>query len=287
MQKKIAAINDLSGIGKCSLTVAIPIISALGVQCCPLPTAIPSSQTGYPHFTFLDFTSEMKNYTDTWKKLNLSFDTIYSGFLGSIEQIDLVIEFISKNPNAFIVVDPVMGDEGQIYSVFSEKIIHEIKELVKLADLTTPNITEACLLTGRSGEYDTITRKDVENIAKQISDMGPSKVVITGIHENNHKTITNFVYDRDTNKSTFISKDYLKSSYSGTGDIFASIVSGMITGGFDFEFAVNTAVDFVTNAIEYTSNFDISRNDGVMFEYYLKDLTRLGAEVFEREKMVK
>ena len=120
MQKKIAAINDLSGIGKCSLTVAIPIISALGVQCCPLPTAILSSQTGYPHFTFLDFTSEMKNYTDTWKKLNLSFDTIYSGFLGSIEQIDLVIEFISKNPDAFIVVDTVMGDEGQIYSVFSE-----------------------------------------------------------------------------------------------------------------------------------------------------------------------
>ena len=219
MQKKIAAINDLSGIGKCSLTVAIPIISALGVQCCPLPTAILSSQTGYPHFTFLDFTSEMKNYTDTWKKLNLSFDTIYSGFLGSIEQIDLVIEFISKNPNAFIVVDPVMGDEGQIYSVFSEKIIHEIKELVKLADLTTPNITEACLLTGRSNEYDNLSRADIEDIAKQISDMGPSKVVITGIHEDNKKTITNFVYDKDKNKKTFISKDYLKSSYSGTGDI--------------------------------------------------------------------
>lgn len=282
MQKKIAAINDLSGIGKCSLTVAIPIISSLGVQCCPLPTAILSSQTGYPHFTFLDFTSEMKNYTDTWKKLNLSFDTIYSGFLGSLEQIELVREFISHNPESFIVVDPVMGDEGQIYSVFSEKIIERIKELVKLSDLTTPNITEACLLTGRHSEYHTINRKDVEDIAMEISNIGPSKVVITGIHEDNNKIITNFIYDKSTGKKAFISKDYLKSSYSGTGDIFASIVSAMLTGGFEFEFAVETAIDFVSKAIEHTSKFDISRNDGVMFEYFLSDLTILGKKAFEK-----
>ncbi|WP_300282423.1 pyridoxamine kinase [Peptacetobacter sp.] len=283
MQKKIAAINDLSGVGKCSLSVAIPIISSLGVQCCPLPTAILSSQTGYPHFTFLDFTSEMKNYTNTWKKLNLSFDTIYSGFLGSIEQIELVKNFISENKESFIVVDPVMGDEGQIYPVFSDKIIEEIKDLIKLSDLTTPNITEACLLTNRHKDYHNLNRDDIEDIAKQISNMGPSKVVITGIHEDNNKIITNFVYDKVTGEKSFISKKYLKSSYSGTGDIFASIVSAMLTGGFEFIFSVNTAIDFVSKSIEHTSKFDISRNDGVMFEYFLKDLTVLGNKVFEKE----
>lgn len=274
MQKKIAAINDLSGIGKCSLTVAIPILSALKIQCCPFPTAILSSQTGYPEFTFLDFTSEMPKYSDTWKKLNQKFDAIYSGFLGSHEQIDIVIDFIEKNSPSLVIVDPVMGDDGKIYPVFSDEIIREIRELVKHSNITTPNITEACLLTQRDYRKHDFSRDELKEIAKDISGMGPEYVVITGIHEPGKK-ITNLAYDRKNDICTFITKDYMKCSYSGTGDIFASVLSGLMTIGHDFIFSVKTAVDFVSESISYTSKFDIDRNDGVMFELFLDRLTSI------------
>ena len=128
MIKKVAAINDMSGIGKCSLTVAIPILSALKTQCCPYPTAILSSQTGYPKFTYLDLTHQMEEYGKTWEELNVSFDTIYSGFLGSIDQIDMVCEFIENNKNAYIIVDPVMGDGGDYYQTFDDNICAKIKD---------------------------------------------------------------------------------------------------------------------------------------------------------------
>ena len=130
MLKKVAAINDMSGIGKCSLSVALPILSALKTQCCPYPTAILSSQTGYPKFTYLDFTSHMKEYGETWKKLNVGLDTIYSGFLGSIDQIDIVSDFINQNKNAYVIVDPVMGDGGNYYQTFNDEICNKIKDLV-------------------------------------------------------------------------------------------------------------------------------------------------------------
>ena len=278
MQKKIAAINDMSGIGKCSLTAAIPIISALKVQCCPLPTAVLSSQTGYPEYTFLDLTPEMENYTNTWKKLNVEFDTIYSGFLGSLDQIDLVINFIKNNPNSKVVVDPVMADNGVIYPIFSNNIITRIKELVKFANITTPNITEACLLTGRDFHMRDIPRDELKNIARDVSEIGPDYVVITGIHEEdkiNKKQITNLAYDRKKDEFTFISKNYMKCSYSGTGDIFTSVLSGLMTSEHDFIFAVETAVEFVSKSIEYTSKFDIDPNDGVMFEMFLNMLTSI------------
>ena len=145
--KKVAAINDLSGIGKCSLTVAIPILSALKVQCCPFPTAILSSQTGFSQYTFLDLTDEMEKYSSVWKNLGLEIDTIFSGFLGSIHQIDIVSNFIKENPNSMVIVDPVLGDDGVLYPIFDKNTCEKMKDLVKLSDLITPNLTEACLLT--------------------------------------------------------------------------------------------------------------------------------------------
>ena len=231
MQKKVAAINDLSGIGKCSLSVAIPILSALKVQCCPFPTAILSSQTGYPEFTFLDFTDEMVKYSNVWKNLKVNFDSIYSGFLGSKHQIEIVANFINDYPNAFIVVDPVMGDNGVMYPIFTEEMRQEIKELVKHSDLTTPNLTEACFLTGN--DY------------------------------------------RDNDHVFFTSVKYNNCSYSGTGDIFTSILCGMLVNKHDLGVAVNTATDFIYKTINYTSQFDTDRNDGVMFENFLSDLTNI------------
>lgn len=272
MLKKVAAINDLSGIGKCSLTAAIPILSALKVQCCPFPTAILSSQTGFSEYTFLDLTKEMKKYSDTWKKLNLELDTIYSGFLGSIEQIDIVINFIKENPKSFVIVDPVLGDNGFLYPIFNEDTCKKMKNLVKHSNLITPNITEACLLLNKKLKKD-FSENEIVNIAKDLSDLGPEKVIITGITKDN--MIYNLSYDKINNKSFTYGLEYNKCSYSGTGDIFVSIICALVTRNYDLDFAVKTASDFIYKCVSYTSKYENDRNQGVMFEMFLNDLTSI------------
>ena len=272
MIKKVAAINDMSGIGKCSLTVAIPILSALKTQCCPYPTAILSSQTGYPKFTYLDLTSQMKEYGETWKELNVNFDTIYSGFLGSIDQIDIVCDFIKNNKGAYIIVDPVMGDGGNYNETIGDDICNKIKDLVKISNLVTPNLTEACLLT--NNKYHTnYTLEEALSLAKQISNLGPNKVIITGIIIDDN--IVNLSYDKEKNESFSYSLKYNDKSYSGTGDIFTSIISGLITNGCDLKDSIKIASDFIFKCINYTSKYDIDPNDGVFFEVFLNDLTSL------------
>ena len=272
MLKKVAAINDLSGIGKCSLTVAIPILSALKVQCCPFPTAILSSQTGFNEYTFLDLTEEMKKYSNTWKNLNLEIDTIYSGFLGSIDQIDIVSNFIKENPQSFVIVDPVLGDDGLLYPIFNEKTCSRMKDLVMHSNLITPNITEACLLLNKEFKND-FSEDEIINIAKDLSNLGPEKVIITGIIRN--EMIYNLSYDKNTDKSFTYGLEYNKCSYSGTGDIFVSIICGLITNNYDLDFAVKTASDFIYKCISYTSKYENDRNQGVMFEMFLNDLTSI------------
>ncbi|MGL5348032.1 MAG: pyridoxamine kinase [Peptostreptococcaceae bacterium] len=274
--KKVAAINDLSGIGRCSLTVSIPILSALKVQCCPFPTAILSSQTGYPEFTFLDLTNEMDKYSKVWKNLNVEFDCIYSGFLGSENQIDIVSNFIENNKNSLVVVDPVMGDNGVMYPIFSNEMRNKIKNLVKLSNLTTPNLTEACFLTNRDYSKKDYTRSELIQIAKEICMLGPNKVVITGIIEDNN--IINLGYDKEIDEFFFIGIGYNNRSYSGTGDIFTSIVCGMLANNHDFNFSINTATKFIHKTVEYTSTFDTDRNDGVMFEQFLSYLTSINSK---------
>ena len=271
--KKIAAINDLSGIGRCSLSVALPIISSLKVQCCPFPTSILSSQTGYPKFTFLDLTDEMTSYYKVWKDLNINFDCIYSGFLGSVNQIDIVYEFINENPNAFVVVDPIMGDNGELYPIFNKEYHIKMKELVKISNLTTPNLTEACFLTKRDLSKKNFTRNEIIEIAKDLSNLGPNKVIITGILEDNN--ISNLAYDKETDEIFFTSIKYNNCSYSGTGDIFTSILSAMICRGFDLKYCVETATNFIYKVVEYSSQFNSDRNDGIKFEQFLGDLTKI------------
>lgn len=271
--KKIVAIHDLSGIGRCSLTVAIPILSALKVQCCPFPTAILSSQTGYPEYTFLDLTNEMNKQSKVWENLKVNFDCIYSGFLGSESQVEIVSNFIKENKNAFIVVDPVMGDDGVMYPIFSEEMRIKIKNLVKIANLTTPNLTEACFLTNRDYTKKDYTKDELIQIAKDISNLGPNKVVITGIICNDN--ILNLSYDKDLNEFFFNSIKYNNKSYSGTGDIFTSILCGMLNNNYDLKSSVHTASNFIYKTIKYTSKFNTDRNDGVMFEMFLNDLTSL------------
>ena len=149
MQKKIAVINDISGFGRCSISVSLPIISYLGVQCCPVPTSIFSNHTGFPHFFFDDYTDRMPEYVDHWKRLGLAFDGIATGFLGSARQIQIVKEFIREfgRKKTQIIIDPVMGDNGKLYSTYSEEMCREMKKLIAHADIITPNLTECCKLT--------------------------------------------------------------------------------------------------------------------------------------------
>ena len=270
--KKVAAINDLSGIGKCSLSVAIPILSSLKVQCCPFPTAILSSQTGFNEYTFLDLTNEMDEYCSVWKNLGLNIDTICSGFLGSIHQIDIVSNFIKQNPSAMVVIDPVLGDNGKLYPVFNMDTCNKMKDLIKLSDLITPNLTEACLLIGKKYK-DNFSKEELIHIAKSLCNLGPDKVIITGIIIDDK--IYNLAYDKSNESLYFYGLKYDKCSYSGTGDIFVSIITGLLTNNYDLNFAVKTASDFIYKAVSYTVQYEKDRNQGVMFEMFLNDLTSI------------
>ena len=274
MQKKIACINDISGIGKCSLTVALPLISALKCQCCPLPTSVLSSQTGYPKYTFVDLTSSIQDYIDTWRELGQKFDTIYSGFLGSIEQINLVENIIKTNTQALVVVDPVLGDHGSLFPIFDDSYVMEMKKLVSMADLITPNITEANLLLGLNPNQFGYNDSDLKNICRDLSKLGPGLVIITGFLIDGY--IYNISYDAHTDTMVKFGKPYNKMSFSGTGDIFTSIVAALITRDFDIGDTCQIATDFIFDAVKYTSSLDgIERNNGIMFEQFLGKLCQL------------
>ena len=181
-QKKIAVVNDFSGFGRCSIAVALPIISVMKIQCCPVPTSIFSNHTGFDSFFFEDYTPKMEPYLAEWRKLGLHFDGICTGFLGSEEQISLVKKFLEEfgRPDTVVLIDPVMGDYGKPYPTYNMKMCREMKKLVQYADILTPNLTEACILT------DTAYREkwrmaEIEKMAQELSDMGPEKIVITGI----------------------------------------------------------------------------------------------------------
>lgn len=270
MIKKVAAIHDLSGVGRCSLSVALPILSALKVQCCPFPTAILSSQTGYPNYSYLDLTNEMNAYKNVWQELNIEFDCIYSGFLGSVDQIDIVSNFIDNNKSALIVVDPVMGDDGEMYPVFNNNICAKIRNLVKKSDIVTPNITEALILVDEDYTKSNLSKSQLIDLAKKVSDLGPNKVIITGIISDNN--IHNLAFDKNTNEVYFTSSKFNNVSYSGTGDIFTSIITGMLLNEYSLEYSIKKANEFIHNTVSYTSKFNNDRNDGVMFELFLNQL---------------
>lgn len=271
MVKKVAAIHDLSGIGRCSLTVALPILSALKVQCCPFPTAILSSQTNFPKYSFLDLTNEMNNYKNIWTDLDISFDCIYSGFLGSKDQIDIVLSFIGENKNSLVIVDPVMGDDGDLYPIFDIDMCKKIKSLVQKSDIVTPNLTEALILIEEDFKNIELKKSNLIHIAKQVSDLGPSKVVITGIKIEDR--IYNLSFDKLLDEIYFTSSPFNNISYSGTGDIFTSILTGMLLNGHSLKNSVIKATNFISKVILYTSNFNTDKNDGVMFEMFLSELT--------------
>lgn len=269
-QKKIAVINDFSGFGRCSIAVALPIISAMKIQCCPLPTAIFSNHTGYPDFYVADFTEHMIEYASQWKKLNLHFDGIATGFLGSEKQIEIVSEFINMfgTDETVIIVDPVMGDYGRLYPTYSEKLAGRMKELVHNADILTPNLTEACILTGSTYRQD-VDEKDMEKMCDQLCQSGPDKIVISGLDYGN--SLGNFIYQKGK-ESKLMLFPKIGEFRSGTGDVFSSIIAADAVNGVNFEQSVEKASGFIIKALKYTNALGIPKTDGICIEEYLSEL---------------
>lgn len=269
-QKKIAVINDFSGFGRCSLAVALPIISHMRIQCCPLPTSIFSNHTGFPSFYYEDFTPYMENYINEWKKLDLSFSAICTGFLGSADQIRIVNNFINqfKTDDTLIVIDPVMGDYGNPYPTYTPDMCSRMKELVHHADILTPNLTEACILLDEP--YDPHMKlAKVKELAKALSDQGPKNVVITGIIQGSF--ISNLCYEKGK-EFAIIKTQKVGTQRSGTGDIFSSIIAADAVNGVPFDVSVKKASAFIKKCILKSIELDIPLTDGVCFEEVIHTL---------------
>ena len=270
LQKKIAVINDFSGFGRCSIAVALPIISAMRIQCCPLPTSIFSNHTGFESFFFEDYTSRMQPYIEEWKKLGLQFSGISTGFLGSKEQIQIVLQFFKDfgTEDNVIVVDPVMGDYGKTYSTYTPEMCEEMKKLVFYADILTPNLTEACILTD-TPYHEKWSMKEVGALAEKLSGMGPEKVVITGIIQG--EFIANYCYEKDQ-PGKIRRTHKVGTQRSGTGDIFAAIIAADAVNGVPFQDSVRKASLFIKKCIEKSIEMDLPLTDGVCFEEVLHKL---------------
>lgn len=270
-QKKIAAINDLSGYGRCALTVAIPVISHMKLQCCPVPTSILSNHTGYKEYFFDDYSDRLPSYINMWKKLNLKFDGIISGFLGSKEQISIVEEFILQfsTDSTKVVVDPVMGDHGKIAGTYTEEMCMEMRRLVSLADIITPNLTEACRLTDTPYRESGWKKKELFSMAKRLNDMGPDRIVITGIPQG--QFIANYVYE-EGEATKLIKTHKVGDERCGTGDLFAAIIASDAVNEVSFQQSVKKASAFVRKSMIKSIEMGIDRKNGVCFEEILHTL---------------
>ena len=270
-QKRIALVNDVTGFGRCSVAGELPLISALKVQACPLPTAILSCHTGFPTHFIDDYTSRMRPYMEDWQKNGVQFDGICTGFLGSAEQIAIVADFIRmfKQPGTRVMVDPVMGDYGKLYSSYTQEMCDGMKRLLALADIVTPNLTEACRLLDRPyPESGRVAQEELEYMAAELAERGPSQVVITGLSEGDE--IENFIYE--AGRGTLLREIKIGGDRSGSGDAFAAIVAASLVRGASLTDAVKKAADFISKCLAYAVALDLPWNYGLPFEEYLTEL---------------
>lgn len=272
-QKKIAVINDLSGYGRCSLTVAIPVLSAMGIQCCPVPTAILSNHTEFPVYFFDDYTDKMRAYAGKWQELGLTFDGISTGFLGSAKQIAIVTDLVEmfRREATKVFVDPVMGDHGILYATCTKEMCEEIKKLVVLADVVTPNVTEACILTNTPYKENGWTRKELLNMAMMLRLMGAKSVVITGVREGDF--YTNVVLDQGAKEAEFVKVKSGGGQRPGTGDVFSSVLAGAVLNGKSLKASARQASRFVKECIIKSDELEIPHANGVCFEEILGKLS--------------
>lgn len=271
--KRIVTIQDISCLGKCSLTVALPIISAMGIETSIIPTAVLSTHTLWDNYMCEDLTDKIPLVAKHWKNEGFSFDAIYTGYLGSIEQIDIICSFIDefKTDENFVFVDPAMADNGELYKNFDEEFANKMRVLCGKADIIVPNLTEACMLT------DTEYKKEYDNeyiteVLKKLTELGSSKAIITGAHYDGKYGIMS--YDSTSNEYSFYAHKKIDRIFYGTGDVFSSASVGALAKGCSLAKSVEIAGEFVYESIKFTMNDKDARFYGVNFEQALPLLAK-------------
>lgn len=263
---RVAAIHDLSGFGRCSLTVVLPLLSVMGVQAVPIPTAVLSTHTGgFQNIVYRDLSDYILPTLDQYKKEKLNFECIYTGFLGSERQIDDCIRFMESYPDAVVFVDPVMGDHGKRYKTYTPQMCERMRELVRRADVITPNPTEMSLLLNEPYDPRPLTHQQFKTKLLKLSDLGPSTVIVTGV-ELADMTINNIGYDKEHNTFWRVQCSYVPVSYPGTGDVFASIVVASMLKGDSLPIAMERATRFLELAIKTTFSYSTDPRYGILLE---------------------
>ena len=264
--KRLVTIQDISCVGKCSLTVALPIISAIGIETAVIPTAVLSTHTAFKNFTFRDLTSDILKISNHWKEEHINFDAIYTGYLGSMEQIEILKTFFKefKNKNNFIFVDPVMGDNGKLYTGFNQEFAMQMKELCKIADIIVPNLTEASYMLEK--EYkENYSLEEIKEILIELTNLGPENAILTGISFKDNE-LGVMGYNKKTKMYYSYFKEKIPVKYHGTGDVFASTLVGALTIDNSLEESIKIAVDYVWETINDTYIEKKENAYGVNFE---------------------
>lgn len=267
-QKRVAAIHDISCVGRCSLTVALPIISAAGFDTSVLPTAVLSTHTGgFENFTYRDLTADIRPISDHWQSLDLEFDALYSGFLGSYDQIDLVATLFDtfKSEHTLIIVDPVMADNGELYSVYTKDMAKGMTRLCSKADIIVPNLTEAAFLLDEPYVGNDYDQNYVENLLISLSQLGSKKVVLTGISFDDTK-LGAATFDTETNSFDYAFNERVADFFHGTGDIFGSTLLAGLLNDFNLKESTQIAVDYTRECIIKTVELNQEKRYGVCFE---------------------
>lgn len=272
---RVAAIHDLSGFGRSSLAVVIPILSTMGVQVCSLPTAVLSTHTGgFEGYSFVDLTASMEKFIKHWMSLKIEFDCIYSGFLGSPKQIDIIADFIDdfSFSNPLVVIDPVMGDNGKLYDTMDDEMVVKMRELIKKADIITPNFTEAAYLLGEECGAN-ISQEKTKDWLVRLSDMGPKVVIITSVPDSAMSKNTSVIaYNKEDSRFWKVSCVYIPAHYPGTGDAFTSVIVGSLLQGDSLPIALDRGVQFITSAIRASYGEKYPEREGVLLERVLGNL---------------
>ncbi|MEA1940534.1 MAG: pyridoxamine kinase [Candidatus Caldatribacteriota bacterium] len=273
--KRVAAVHDLSGFGRISLAAVIPILSTMGLQVCSLPTAILSTPTGgFKDYKFIDLTKHMDGYINHWKKLSLKFEGIYTGFLGSSHQIDIISKFIKEfsKEDSLVVIDPVMGDDGKLYGTMNDKMVQKMRKYISFAHIITPNFTEAAYLLNRPYRLN-ISEKEIKSWLMDLSKMGPQIVIITSVPDSGLSKNTSVIaYNKKDGRFWKVKCEYIPAYYPGAGDIFTSVITGSILQGDSLPIALDRGVQFITAGIRASYGYSYPQREGIVLEKILPNL---------------
>ncbi|MCI8468136.1 MAG: pyridoxine kinase [Eggerthellaceae bacterium] len=276
---RVAAVHDLCGYGKCSLGVAIPVLSAAGCDVCPVPTGLFSSHTAFPGWYMHDTTDILSDYLAAWRGIDVDIDAVYSGFLGAPEQVDIIRSLYDTYPNAMRVVDPVMADHGKVYPTYTPELCDAMAELACGADVLTPNLTEAAIILGEPIGEDwagtDIPDAEAHRLVRALLAKGAKHVVLKGVKRAGENTVRNFVGSQGADEIVEVSNEYLPYLLHGTGDVYASCLLAAIMAGRSLEEAVAFAGDFVHDAMIVSAEQPHFQERGVSFEPLLGKVTAL------------